>query len=117
MIKYKQRDIHLSAVLYIGKGDYMNIKIDSKALEYIKSKDADTITIDLHVGGACIEVGEPIVYIGLPKEPVEKYNKHTVSSIDVYLYKGAEPKVKSVTVTYKNFLGFKSLGVEGIKLW
>ncbi|MDW7669082.1 MAG: CC/Se motif family (seleno)protein [Bacillota bacterium] len=95
----------------------MNIKIDSKAIKYIRSKDADTITVDLMVGGACIEVGEPIVYIGIPKEPVAKYTKHRISSIDVYLYKGAEPKVKSITITYKNFLGFKSLGVEGIKLW
>ena len=95
----------------------MNIKIDSKAIKHIRSKDADTITIDLLIGGCCIEVGEPIVYTGMPKEDLSKYTKHKISSLDVYLYKGAEPKVKAITVTYKNFLGFKSLGVEGIKLW
>ena len=95
----------------------MNIKIDSKAIKHIRNKDADTITIDLLVAGACIEVGEPIVYIGMPKDDLSKYTKHRISSLDVYLYKGAEPKVKAITVTYKNFLGFKSLGVEGIKLW
>lgn len=95
----------------------MEIIISDKAKQYLEKKNAKTITIDLYIAsGCCIEIGEPTVSLGEPKEKIGKFEKFDVDEYTIYLFKGANFKNDIVNIEYKKFLGRESLEAERFML-
>lgn len=94
----------------------MNITLTDKAKKYLEKKNMSTVTVDLFVAGCCIEIGEPTVTIGKPKEKIEKFDKFEIDEYTIYLFKGADIKPRGLVINARKFLGMESLEVDGIKL-
>ncbi|MBS7525451.1 hypothetical protein KHM83_02025 [Fusibacter paucivorans] len=94
----------------------MQIEISEKAKNYLDKKKSNILTVGLVIAGACVEIGEPNVTIGEPKDDVSKYDVFNVENYTVYFYKNPSLKTDTVTIDTSKFLGMESLSVKGLKL-
>lgn len=94
---------------------YLNIKIDDKAKEYIKSKSKDNaIRISLvTISSGWAVVYEPSVEMGKPYDETA-YNLHRVEDIDVYIMSNLKPRKNTLRVKLNRFLWINRLNVEGL---
>jgi hypothetical protein len=94
----------------------MQIEISEKAKAYLSKKNASVLTVGLVIAGACVEIGEPNVTVGEPKDEIGKYDVFNVESYTIYFYKNPSIKNETVTIDTSKFLGMESLTVKGLKL-
>ena len=93
----------------------MNVNIEEKALNYLKTKGAKAVTVDL-IGCASWGVGEPQPSV-LPAEPrkdKEKYNLLNVDGFDIYVKINITASNDTLLIKYKKVLFTEKLIVEGI---
>ncbi len=97
----------------------MQINLTADAIEYLKQKRIDTITIDMKETACWLSAGLPEVYLG---KQLDSFNEHlygyvNVNGIDVYYYNQMDTSNGKITVCLTKFLFFKSLEVKGIELY
>lgn len=93
----------------------MDIYIDNKAKEYIKSKTEDRsvqVFISTIQSGWCVS-HQPSVKMGRPLND-KSFNLHTIGDINVYILKGIKAKDKGLKISLSNFLWMKNLNVDGL---
>ena len=92
----------------------MNIKIDSKAEKFIKSKGENSIEVWLE-GCSSWGVNEPTpsVRVGKPSN-IEDYNHYQVGDIDVYVKSNVIAKDDELRIKCVKLLWKEKLVVEGM---
>lgn len=93
----------------------MILEISDKARAFLKRKKASEVTVGLIIAGCCVEVGEPNVTIGKPKDEVEKYDIFDMDDYTVYFFKNPSLKDGTVVIDTSKFIGIESLSVKGLK--
>lgn len=83
----------------MNEGDKMiKVELTSDAMDYIRQKNVDAITVDMmsiYYGGF---YNEPVVPIGKPTSP-EDYVLVEVSGIKVYIFKDAETEPEGIKIS------------------
>ena len=93
----------------------MNLEISDKARKFLDKKSASVITVGLIIAGCCVEIGEPVISIGVPKDDPSKYDYFKVDDYEVYFFKKPSLIDGNVTIDTHKFLGMESLQVKGVK--
>lgn len=93
----------------------MNLEISEKAKKYLTKKSAKTVTVGLIIAGCCVEIGEPAISLGQPKDDVAKYDFFEVDGYGVYFFKNPSLVDGNVTLDTSKFLGIESLSIKGVK--
>jgi len=91
------------------------IKFSEDALDYIRGKNSP-VFIDLsYKVGCCVAVDEaPVVRFGVPAD-LSGYTRQDAQDVTLYIPSGL-PDPDSLTIDTQNFLGFRSLVIDGWKL-
>lgn len=93
----------------------MDIYIDNKAEEYIKSKTEDMsiqVFISTIQGGWCVS-HQPSVKMGKPLNE-KSFNLQKIGDISVYILKGVKVHDKGLKINLSKFLWTKNLHVDGL---
>lgn len=94
----------------------MEISIDNKAREYIKSKGKDSLTAWLKVIASWqVTYVKSSVKMGKPMN-LKNYNKYTLDGIDVYVRKDVKTKENSLEIKYSDEHWLRKLVVKGMTL-
>jgi hypothetical protein len=95
----------------------MKLIIQKEVLDYVASKNETVITLDLFIAsGCCVPLSETNVYLGMPKDPLHKYDLIEQDGLKIYVFKGAKAKNDTMTLKLKKFLGTKGIEAEGFAL-
>ncbi|TEB14731.1 hypothetical protein Psfp_02694 [Pelotomaculum sp. FP] len=89
----------------------IKIEFTNDAKDYIRKKNADSITVDMmsiYYGG---QYNEPVVSHGKPTSP-QNYDLVVVNGIKVYIFKGAETEPGGITISVGE--GNQRLHVAGL---
>ena len=95
----------------------MDIYIDNKAEEYIKSKTRDN-SIQVYitkVGGGWCASYQPSVKMGKPLNE-GSFKLYKIGDINVYVLAGLKVRDKGLRISFSNFLWMKNLNVDGLIL-
>jgi len=94
----------------------INIEIKNNVKEYLNQKNIQDIHIEMENRGGCCSgpVYIPVVKLGKP-DFGNTYDLYMQDKIAFYLPKNVKKEeVKKITIKLKNFLGRKSLSVNGL---
>ncbi|MBN2285202.1 MAG: hypothetical protein JXQ26_10665 [Tissierellales bacterium] len=94
----------------------MKFIFTDKAKEYLEKKGEKVLTVDLFVGGACVEISEPIAKLGPPTNIQHKFDVYESEGYTIHLFKGADIKDDTLTITLSKFFGIEALEVKGVKM-
>lgn len=93
----------------------MDIFIDNKAEEYIKSKTEDNsiqVFISTIKGGWCVS-HQPSVKMGKPLNE-KSFNLHKIGDINIYILNGVKVHDKGLKISLSKFLWTKNLNIDGL---
>ena len=94
----------------------MEISIDKKAKEYIKSKGKNSITAWLKIIASWqVTYVRSSVKMGKPMN-LKIYNKYTLDGIDVYVRKDVKTKEGSLEIKYSDDNWLRKIVVKGMTL-
>ena len=99
--------------------DKNKIKITEKALNYLRKKDKQSLTIglpDYRTNGDFAVVPVPEIFAKKPKKE-EEFNKVNIDGIDVYVSKMVYlPKDNDIIIDIDTFLRMNFLTMKGFKI-
>ncbi|KJS85305.1 MAG: hypothetical protein JM58_09000 [Peptococcaceae bacterium BICA1-8] len=95
----------------------MEIILDEKLKEYLKDKENKKIIINnISTRVCCGNLCLPVARLGTPDDTKDYYLFHLDEGIEVYVQKGVDAKDNKLHLNLKNFILFKDIEIEGIKL-
>jgi hypothetical protein len=95
--------------------EMLKVEFTDDAKNYIRQKEADSITVDMMVCGGCGgEHSDPFVSVGKPSSP-ESYDLVEAGGIKVYMFKGAVSKPDGLKIYLDgSMIVYKRLDIEGL---
>jgi len=95
----------------------MKIIIDEKVKKYAAKKNITAITIDYLKTKTCwARPLFPLVTAGRPKDE-KRFDRYLVDNIEVFASKYLDAKDNTIKLVLHNFLFFKSIETEGVRIW
>ncbi len=79
------------------------LRLTHRALDYLKYKQVQVITVDLESYGASLPVSVAVVHEAVPQKP-EQYEKHLVDKITIYVFEPMEFRGNLVVIDQKKKL-------------
>lgn len=93
----------------------MNIKIDDKAVKFIKKQNFDDVHVFVQ---GCSSWGasepQPLVLMGKPKQDIENFKVYEVDGINVYVGNDVQTGSDGIEIKYSKFLFKENIIVDGI---
>lgn len=95
----------------------MEIILEEKVKQYILDKEQKNITVNnVPTKCCCGSMCLPSVQFGVPKDR-SKYDLYNVDGeINVYIHKTIQAKNNQLILNLRNFILFKDIAVEGVKV-
>lgn len=92
----------------------MEIKIDSKARNYLEKNNINTFHIEAYIPKVCCGKANitPVVNIGEPKKNKKDYEKIDIENYEVYVQKPLTKEAKDLEITYEKYLFAGSLAIS-----
>lgn len=95
----------------------MEIVLDKKLKDYLKDKENKKIIVNsVSTKVCCGSMALPVAKLGEPDSTREYYLQKLDGGIEVYVQKGVETKDDKLFLNLRNFIFFKDIEVEGVKL-
>jgi hypothetical protein len=98
--------------------NYMDIKIDKDAVEYIQRHSKDnSVMLYIHTARTGYNiVPTPTVELGMPEHQPEHFDLHVCEGINVYVHKDVKAQHNEIHIEMKRHLGIKGLEAEGMSI-